>query len=71
MCIGCEMGFWMAMDESPAAAVAPGARAAHSAKRSEDGFACDAPEAKPAERSAARRKPRARAPQRMLRERKP
>lgn len=61
MCIACEMGFWMAMDEPPPVAVPPKRKVV----RADNAFACDAPEAKPAKpvprRKAAPSKPRRRA----------
>lgn len=51
MCMACELGFWMAMEEEPPA------KPARKAARAEDAFQCDAPAEKP---KARRAKPRRR-----------
>ena len=46
MCIACELGFWMAMEEPPEAAKPK--RKAHKAAQKDNDFACDAPMVKAA-----------------------
>lgn len=52
MCIACEMGFWMAMEEPPAAT--PKRKPRKTAAPEVEVFACDAPETvKPVKRRGA------------------
>ena len=60
MCMACELGFWMAMEDEPPAA---------KPKRKAADFACDAPAetgAKPAENAKSRRRTGALTPRRRV-----